>query len=132
MADRQFHCSRCFVRLAAALILALPSCALAQPHRAGPVELRFDRFYNYEEMTQALKDLAAGYPEFLKLESIGKSSEGRDMWMMTVNNAKTGSDRDKPAMYIDAVGFLPVRDEDDVLGLSNQWDRPSGLTLGRM
>ncbi len=102
MGDRQFHCSRCFVRLAATLFLALPSCALAQPHRGGPVDLRFDRFYNYEEMTQVLKDLAAGYPDFLKLESIGKSSEGRDMWMMTVNNTRTGSDRDKPAMYIDA------------------------------
>ncbi len=102
MVDRQVHCSRCFVILAAALFLALPSCTLAQPHRAGTVDLRFDRFYNYAEMTQALKDLAASYPDHLTLESIGHSSEGRDMWMMTINNAKTGSDRDKPAMYIDA------------------------------
>ena len=102
MVDRQFHCSRCFVRLVAAAFLVLPSCVLAQPRRAAPVDLRFDRFYGYEEMTQALEDLATAYPEYLKLESIGKSSENRDMWMMTINNPRTGSDRDKPAMYIDA------------------------------
>ena len=82
--------------------MALPSCALAQPNHTGPVDLRFDRLYDYEAMTQALKDLAAGYPDFLKLESIGQSSEGRDMWMMTINNPKTGPDHEKPAMYIDA------------------------------
>ncbi|MCZ6493289.1 MAG: M14 family metallopeptidase [Planctomycetota bacterium] len=65
------------------------------------VDLRFDHWYDYQEMTQALHDLVAAYPELLAIESIGKSVAGRDMWLVTLNNPATGPDTDKPAMFID-------------------------------
>ena len=35
------------------------------------------------------------------MESIGKSHEGRDLWVATVTNAKTGPAADKPAFWVD-------------------------------
>ena len=65
------------------------------------VDLAFNRLYDYPELEDALKKLVAGHPDLLSLASLGKSVEGRDMWCLTINNPKTGKDRDKPAMYVE-------------------------------
>jgi hypothetical protein len=81
---------------------ACPLAARAQPELPSRVHLTFNHYYNYPEMVEALKQLETAYPELLALRTIGKSYEGRDMWLTTINNPKTGADRDKPAIYIDA------------------------------
>ncbi|MGD2109492.1 MAG: M14 family metallopeptidase [Phycisphaerae bacterium] len=83
---------------AMALAAAVASAQEFHPNRAN---LTFNHFYNYNEMVDALRELADAYPQLLTLNSIGKSTEERDIWLMTINNPETGSDRDKPAMYID-------------------------------
>lgn len=65
------------------------------------VPLRFDRYYTYEEVNEALKLLNKTYPDLTKLELVGKSDEGRDIWSITVNNPKTGQEDEKPAIYVD-------------------------------
>jgi hypothetical protein len=65
------------------------------------VPLRFDRYYQLDEITAALKALGAAYPELTILEEVGKSEEGRSIYAMTVNNPETGPALDKPAIYID-------------------------------
>jgi len=75
--------------------------ALAQQQIPSEVDVSWNRFYNYEEMTKIIHDLVDAYPELLTLESIGKSEQGRDMWLITLNSSKTGKASDKPAMYID-------------------------------
>ncbi|HEY3384353.1 MAG TPA: M14 family metallopeptidase [Vicinamibacterales bacterium] len=65
------------------------------------VPLRFDHYYTYEQIGEALKALHDAYPQFTTVESIGKSEEGRDIWSMTVNNPKTGAALDKPGVYVD-------------------------------
>ncbi|MDZ7386763.1 MAG: M14 family zinc carboxypeptidase, partial [candidate division KSB1 bacterium] len=72
--------------------------AQAKPHR---VNLAFDRYYNYEELTEALRTLQKAYPKFLTLRSVGKSYQGRDIWVMIINNPDTGPEMSKAAMYID-------------------------------
>ncbi|MHC4448165.1 MAG: M14 family metallopeptidase, partial [Planctomycetota bacterium] len=79
-----------------------PNPAVGQYPYPSKVDLRFDHWYDYEAMTEALHDLAEAYPELLTLESIGKSVAGRDLWLMTLNNPETGPDSDKTAMFIDA------------------------------
>lgn len=61
----------------------------------------FDRFYRYAELTELLKAYAEEYPGLVKMESIGQSFEGRDIWLMTVTNGETGPAEDKPAFYCD-------------------------------
>ena len=66
------------------------------------VKVEFDRYYTYQQLTEALQEFAAAYPQFASLDTIGKSYEGRDVWVMTLTNQSTGAAEDKPAMYIDA------------------------------
>jgi murein tripeptide amidase MpaA len=65
-------------------------------------ELRFDRFYDYEELTGILKSLAARHESLCTLDSIGTSHEGRDIWLMTLTNSATGPHDEKPALWLDA------------------------------
>lgn len=92
--------------LGAALALALAAAPAAraaeplQPRGEAPAAA-FNRLHDYEEMTELLRAYARAYPDWVRLESIGKSLEGRDIWLLTLNNPATGPDRGKPAMYID-------------------------------
>jgi murein tripeptide amidase MpaA len=61
----------------------------------------FNKFYRYDELTQLLKAYVKEYPNLFKLESIGKSHEGRDVWLITATNFKSGQDADKPAFWVD-------------------------------
>lgn len=88
------------------VLIATPLAAVAQdgPDRLlGPakVPMAFNRLYDYPELVEALQTLVKAYPDFLSMQSVGKSVEGRDLWCVTVNNPRTGPDRDKPAMYVD-------------------------------
>src|ERR1051325_671569 len=64
-------------------------------------KIRFDKFYRYSELTRLLKDYAKEYPELIRLESIGKSHEGREIWLITATNFKSGKDIEKPAFWVD-------------------------------
>jgi len=63
--------------------------------------IRFNKFYRYNELTRLLKAYAREYPSLIRLESIGKSHEGRDVWLITATNFKSGSDAEKPALWVD-------------------------------
>jgi murein tripeptide amidase MpaA len=62
---------------------------------------RFDQFYRHAELTRLLQDYAAAAPQLVQLSSIGKSWEGRDIWLLTITNRNTGDDADKPALWVD-------------------------------
>lgn len=64
-------------------------------------EVRFDKYYRYEELTSILHSYAQEYPHLVKIESIGKSYENRDIWLLTVTNFATGLDKEKPALWVD-------------------------------
>ena len=65
-------------------------------------EVRFDKYYLYEDLTHILNAYAEEFPHLVGIESIGKSYEDRDIWLMTVTCFATGSAREKPALWIDA------------------------------
>jgi hypothetical protein len=66
------------------------------------VNLSFNHYYDWQEVEAALRTLEKAYPKFLKLRSIGKSFQGRELWYMTINNPDTGPEMEKAAMYMDA------------------------------
>ncbi len=61
----------------------------------------FSRFVKYDELTALLQHYAAARPDILRIESIGKSHEGRDLWLVVATNRATGADTDKPAFWVD-------------------------------
>ena len=64
-------------------------------------EIHFDRYYRYAELTTLLQAYAGEYPQLVSLASIGKSYEGRDIWLVTVTNTGTGLAEEKPALWVD-------------------------------
>jgi murein tripeptide amidase MpaA len=64
-------------------------------------EIYFDRYYRYDDLTNLLRAFVDEYPQLTHMESIGKSYEGRDIWVMTVTNFATGPAEDKPALWVD-------------------------------
>jgi murein tripeptide amidase MpaA len=64
-------------------------------------DVHFDRYYRYDDLTRILQDFAAEYPGLVRLDSIGKSYEGRDIWLVTVTTFATGQAEEKPALWVD-------------------------------
>lgn len=75
--------------------LFYPPCA---PFAPG---MPFDCYHNYAEVTRFLHDAAARYPGFASVETLGKSYEGRDLWLITITELGAGAPEDKPAIWVD-------------------------------
>ncbi len=89
-------------RIAAfALVVALAASTLPAQKAGITVPLRFDNYYTYDQVVEALRALNKAYPELTSVEKVGTSEEGRALMAMTVNNPKTGPALDKPAIYVD-------------------------------
>jgi murein tripeptide amidase MpaA len=67
-----------------------------------PAAVAYDRFYRYDELTELLRSWAEAAPGLMRLESIGKSYEGRDIWLATLTAFETGPDLEKPAVLVEA------------------------------
>ncbi|MGE3107385.1 MAG: M14 family metallopeptidase [Phycisphaerales bacterium] len=85
----------------ALMLGAAAPAARAQQDIPSKVPISWNRYYTYAEMEQQVKAIAAAYPNIVRLENIGKSGQGRDLWVAIVNNPATGPDTSKPAMWID-------------------------------
>ena len=57
------------------------------------------RYLRYEELTAQLHAWADAFPEIVRLQSLGKSEEGRDLWLLTLGR---DPDRTRPAAWVDA------------------------------
>ena len=66
------------------------------------VDIAFDTYYTYDEMTAHLRALAEAYPQLCTLTSVARSFRGREVWFMTITNPATGPAEEKPGFYIDA------------------------------
>jgi murein tripeptide amidase MpaA len=62
---------------------------------------RFDGFHRYEELTAVLLGFCQREPRIFRLESCGKSHEGRDIWVVVAGNRDKGADRDMPGFWVD-------------------------------
>ncbi|SDG79706.1 M14 family metallopeptidase [Psychroflexus sediminis] len=74
--------------------------AIGTPHQPK-VEASWNRYNTYAGIVDLMEKIADAYPELTRMESIGKSYEGRDIYMLAVSDFNTGDPDEKPAMYID-------------------------------
>lgn len=65
------------------------------------VEVAWNRYYDSKQLYEIMKRIEDAYPQLVKVYSIGKSYDGKDIWAMTISNNKRGDPDKKPAMYID-------------------------------
>lgn len=71
-------------------------------HQQFDPEQRILSYYTYDVLTKILHELVETHPQLAQLESIGKSLEGRELWLVTLTNQATGPALEKPAYWIDA------------------------------
>jgi len=60
------------------------------------------RYYKYEELKSTVQGWAIEYPDLANVYSIGKSHQGRDLWMIEITGKDGRSGDQKPGYYIDA------------------------------
>ena len=65
------------------------------------VAVSWNRYNDHAGITDLLKKIAKAYPNLARLESIGKSFEGRDLWCIAISDYSKGDATKKPGMYID-------------------------------
>jgi hypothetical protein len=88
-----------------AAALLTTSALEAQQRGSDPehrLDLTWDRWLDHDEIGERMQLMQRTWPEFLTLESIGESYGGREMWLMTINNPRTGAESSKAGMFIEA------------------------------
>jgi murein tripeptide amidase MpaA len=64
--------------------------------------VNFNHYFSNEELSALLTEWEKAYPNLVRVGSIGNSHEGRPIWLVTLTNHNTGTDLEKPAVWIDS------------------------------
>ena len=56
------------------------------------------RYLDYKDLTAQVQAWARAFPQLVRLESIGRSAEGRDLWLLTIGPEP---ERARPAIWVD-------------------------------
>ena len=104
----------CFILLAHFLATGLPLRGQEQPGGKFPyktlgtptnpkVAAQWNRYHDYAQATALLQNLVKEHPEFARLQSLGKTYGGREMWMITITNSQLDKPDQllRPAFWID-------------------------------
>ena len=59
-------------------------------------------YHNYPEMVGEIRQAEADFPDIVQVSSIGKSYQGRDIWIVKVSD-QVAEDEDEPEVLIDAL-----------------------------
>ncbi|MBI5837562.1 MAG: peptidase M14 [Candidatus Eisenbacteria bacterium] len=65
------------------------------------VPVAWNRYYDHAGITDICRRLAAAHPGLCRLESIGKSYAGRDLWALTITDFSAGDPARRSGYYID-------------------------------
>lgn len=65
------------------------------------VQVSWNRYNDHAAITEILRKIEKAHPGLAKLQSIGKSFLGRDLWCITITDFAKGNADKKPGMYID-------------------------------
>jgi Zinc carboxypeptidase len=84
------------------------------------VPVYWNRYHDGQQIAQILHDLAKSYPDLFKVQSLGKSHQGRDIWVATISDFKSGVTDRKPGFWIDA-GIHANEIQADEVALYTAW-----------
>lgn len=64
-----------------------------------PISRRVGHYHTFPEMSELMAGWADEYPAIAELSSIGKTENGRDLWLLTLTDKSTGPHHTKPAFW---------------------------------
>ncbi len=85
--------------LLAVLLAAVLPTGGAHPVLTGPPD-PLPGYHNYDALTAALRSAVQGHSDIARMESIGKTLEGRDIWMVEVGSRSGSPLADRPALLV--------------------------------
>ncbi|WP_299684816.1 M14 family metallopeptidase [uncultured Dokdonia sp.] len=65
------------------------------------VSIAFNQYYTAEGLAALGKKITDAHPNLVKRMSIGKSTQGRDIWLLAITDYSTGDADRKPGFYLD-------------------------------
>ncbi|MFN3667244.1 MAG: M14 family zinc carboxypeptidase, partial [Sediminibacterium sp.] len=65
------------------------------------VPILWYRYYDTKGLYEIMQKIAKAYPKLAKLNSVGKSYQGRDIWCLTITDFSNGLPDEKPGIYLD-------------------------------
>ena len=65
------------------------------------VQASWNKYYTNQGVADLCSKLAKTYPDLVTLETIGKSYQGRDIYLLTITDKKTRDHTQKPGFWID-------------------------------
>ena len=65
------------------------------------VQVSWNHYNTYEGVSDLCSKLAKAYPDLVKMESMGKSYQGRDIYVLTISDKKASDPSTKPGYWID-------------------------------
>ncbi len=65
------------------------------------VEILWNRYHTNEGLLGIYRQMEQAFPNLLTMQSIGKSSEGRDLWLLIISPKAGKPHREKPGFWID-------------------------------
>lgn len=91
------------MRSALVLVLAaLLALAVAMPTHAADYPAKDSGYHSYPEMVKHIKGVAARHPGIVRVFSIGKSAQGRKLWVAEVSD-NPGSHEGEPEILFDGL-----------------------------
>jgi Zinc carboxypeptidase len=98
--------------------LELPAAGAASgidsTHRKAPLQLDATQGISAQSYTAFVERLALQFPDLLRVQSLGKSRAGHDLWLLTVSDYRSGDPDRKPALCVstDLAALDPKRSAD--------------------
>lgn len=82
----------CFV-----LFLLVPFCSAFKTYKFETVSLEPYHYHTYQELTDELHSIQINHSDIMSLASIGKTYEGRELWMVKLSD-NVNQDEDEPGV----------------------------------
>jgi carboxypeptidase D len=73
---------------------------LEMVHTKSDEPAALEDYHNYQALTSELKNLADSHPDIAHISSIGKTTEGRDIWLMTISDNVDANEHEPELLYI--------------------------------
>jgi murein tripeptide amidase MpaA len=93
-----------------------------------------ERYLNFTELTAVLEGWASTYPDITRLQSIGKTAEGRELWLLKIG---AQPDETRPAVWVDGNmhaaelcgSSVALAIAEDIINLHTTGSAPQGMSV---
>jgi hypothetical protein len=82
------------------------------------------KYHTYDEMSRAIRSLASSHSDILKVESLGKTLKGRDIWVMTLR--KGDSEQPRALLVVGGIDAVQIAGSEMALRFVEQLTNSCG------